>query len=219
VVAKQWWEPWYRRETGGRWRYCIDSAYVPGARDLRAKDLWVPRRIGTKFVEFPLEIVRTPAFKWARHWWASTEELPKTLSGGAVVTSEEWEARRDELVGLSAPELNAWVMLTVGGLAALLNQPEKTTTSYIARGYLPKATVHHDRHPLWSVPIVLRTLAVMQKQRRITKPPVSSRNPDDGSSPDLNAMLRTFNLDDPDDYELNEQNQDDNIETWSDRYS
>jgi hypothetical protein len=200
----RWWESSYKREKGGRWRYLSDSTYVPGAKDLRSGDLWRPKTIGHDWVEFPAFITRTPEFEWARQWWNTDEEMPKpTHAGGAIISAAEWDQNRTQLLGLTAPELCAQHMLTTETLATMLNIAPKTLSAYVARSYLPQPTVHHQRHPLWSVPVVIRTLTVARNARlERERKALHKRPPKTVVVDNLDQLLAQLGLDEPDDYEL-----------------
>jgi hypothetical protein len=206
--VNQWWSPWYRREDGirARWRYVADGAFVPGATDVRAEDLWRPKRIDSQWIEFPGLVVRTPQFKWATNWWSSSHEGPApTSSGGAVISAEEWDLHKDKLIGLNAPELCAQNMLTTESLAHMMGVTTKTVSAFVTRGYVPKPTVHHTRLPLWSIPVVVRSLAATRLAREAKRRPVRDRTPTTVTeSLDELLMRLDLNLDEPDDFELAE---------------
>lgn len=163
-----WWEPWYRRDRGGRWRYRLDGTFVPGARDLRMEGLWRPITVNAAWVEFPGDIIRAwPEFAWAQRWWlAAPPDTPTPRhADGAVISKEEWDLHRDRLIGLTAPELNPATMLSTNAVAALLRVHPKTLTAYVSRGEFPAPTINRGRHPLWSVPVLARHLAVTRAER------------------------------------------------------
>ena len=162
-----WWTASYRRDNAAVWRYVVDNARVPGAHTLTVEGLWKPRRISPDVVAFPVEVVRG----WPEFKWATSIATPYTASE-VVVDAGEWELHRENVAGLTAPELTVAAMVGVSQLAALFRVRPKTVTAYVARGYLPAATFNRGRAPLWSIPVLARTLAALrQSHSPLRRPP------------------------------------------------
>jgi hypothetical protein len=205
-MTNNWWDHSYTRDNGGRWRYAADKTFVPGAKDLHAKDIWKPHSLGTEWVEFPALITRTPHYKWASQWWATTEEQPPpSRPGNAIISADEWHDQQNKIIGLSAPELAPHAMINTNQLAHMLGIAPRTASSYLARGYLPKATINIEHHPLWSVPVIVRTL---RKQQPVAAPKAKRSNKGNTIREypaELSRLIRELGLDEPDQYELDNE--------------
>ena len=169
----QWWSASYRLDSSSKWRYVADGDCVPGARTLTLEGLWKPRQVNPDSVAFPVEVVRGwPEFRWA------TSIVTPYGAREVLVDVGEWELHRDVVAGLIAPELTVAAMVGVNQLASLFHVHPKTVTSYVSRGYLPAATFNRGRSPLWSIPVLTRTLAALRHTYRAPqRPPASSLAP------------------------------------------
>jgi hypothetical protein len=160
-----WWLEWYSRDRAARWRYKIDGALVPGAKDLRLRHICIPTALNDDWVEVNSDLIHSwPALNWARNH-AANAPVPR-YNGGVAIARDEWELNRDTLIGLTAPELSVAMMLNTKALASLLGIQPKTVSAYVTRGYLVGPTFNSDRHPLWSVPVLTRHLRKSREARR-----------------------------------------------------
>jgi hypothetical protein len=169
----RWWVASYRLDSTSKWRYVADGERVPGARTLTLEGLWRPRQVNPDSVAFPVEVIRG----WQEFDWATSIVTPYGARE-VLVDVGEWELHRDVVAGLTAPELTVAVMVGVNQLASLFHVQPKTVTSYVARGYLPAATFNRGRSPLWSIPVLTRTLAALRHTYPSPRrPPASSLAP------------------------------------------
>ncbi len=162
----QWWTASYRLDSTSKWRYVANDERVPGARTLTVEGLWKPRQVNPDSVAFPVEVVRG----WQEFRWATSIVIPPGTNE-VLVDVGEWELHRDTVAGLTAPELTVAAMVGVNQLASLFRVHPKTVTSYVARGYLPAATFNRGRSPLWSIPVLTRTLAALRQTHRAPRRP------------------------------------------------
>jgi hypothetical protein len=169
----RWWIASYRLDSTSKWRYVADGERVPGARTLTVEGLWRPRQVNPDSVAFPVEVIRG----WQEFGWAKSIVTPYGARE-VLVEVGEWELHRDVVAGLTAPELTVAAMVGVNQLASLFHVQPKTVTSYVARGYLPAATFNRGRSPLWSIPVLTRTLAALRITNRSSRrPPAPSLAP------------------------------------------
>jgi len=135
------------------WRYPWGDP-VPGASDLTLGDLLVLGQSLGSIDDVGTFRELSPA---ERRW----------LTGESTCTEQVALRRRqgftphvgDLIVGLSAPELQAPAMLTVGDIADAAGVTKATIDSYRYRGYLPQPQVVRGRTPLWTRPVVHHWLA------------------------------------------------------------
>jgi hypothetical protein len=135
----------YRRHDDGTWHYAWGEE-VP-----RARDLTVAGALG---IALSPEGTLPPSL--------SQEELTRVAALCGVdepLLVHRADGRRQLIIGMDAPELNALTMLTVADIGDLADVSKATIDSYRYRGYLPEPQVVKGRTPLWSRPVVRRWLA------------------------------------------------------------
>lgn len=167
--------PGYHRDRGGRWRYLDGGELVPGARDLTLDRIWRFRR-AQGCVLVPIELTGRghleapiPELGWCSSVALGVTDAPRTQAVDHParhrhqevwrIPIDEWCARAAAPLGLEAPELAIDRLLDVAGVARVAGIGQGTVRSYLHRGYLPGPVRVLGGSPLWSVPIVVRSLA------------------------------------------------------------
>jgi hypothetical protein len=138
----------YERREDGSWWYPWGER-VPGAADLT-----VPQVLG---VVDPAALETRDGVAETRRTAAAEEVARVTARFGLErpVLIEEPETGHQRLVvGVTAPELHAAMMLTVADVAELAAVSKATIDSYRYRGYLPQPQVVRGRTPLWARPVI-----------------------------------------------------------------
>ena len=135
------WNDTYARHDRGVWCYRWGEP-VPGAVDLTLRDVWHHRLPATDPPE-----PATPADEEAAHWAVRCGlQAPVPVPGrdGAPLL----------LVGMTAPELDVMLLLTVADIADVAGVSKATVDSYRYRGTLPAPQVVKGRTPLWTRPVI-----------------------------------------------------------------
>ena len=133
----------YVRDADGTWRYEWGEP-VPAARDLTLRSVLAardPERFGSGR---PPPAARTEDVAWARSLCDISEPIELQRPDGS----------RDLVIGISAPELEVPIMMTVADIADVAEVSKATVDSYRYRGYLPEPQLVKGRTPLWSWPVV-----------------------------------------------------------------
>ena len=152
--ATQVWANAYHRDTDGIWRYASDGTSVPGAVDLTRSCIYQVQRVGDRvLIPTPTAALDHDVKRWLAHIGAREEFHGDTRV--ASVPAAEWD-RIDTWVGMSAPELQLWAVLSLQDVSALTGYSPSTMRVYRSRGLLvgPQRTI--ARTPLWSRPVVER---------------------------------------------------------------
>lgn len=137
----------YVRGPEGVWCYPW-GAPVAGGRDLTLADL-IAIEPGAELFEL-IERYRPLSpeeRRWLRGERVSQDGLVVRVRRGSPYVG-------DLVVGLQAPELHPYALLTVGDIASEAGVSKATVDSYRYRGYLPQPQVMRGRTPLWARPIV-----------------------------------------------------------------
>jgi hypothetical protein len=160
----------YVRDPDGRWRYVDDGEYVPGARDVTLGSLWRFRVEGEHVLVRTSAILADATLSWCRSWADGVQYVPgrRGRHGHEVtlVDREEWEIRRRDVVGVSAPELALNRLIGVRDVARIMGVEESTVRAYLARGYLPKSARPEPLGVAWSLPVILKRLEQRSGQGR-----------------------------------------------------
>ncbi len=160
----------YVRDRDGRWRYRDDGEYVPGARDVTLGSLWRFRVDGEHVMVRTSAILADRNLSWCRSWTDGTAYIPgrRGRHGYEVtlVDREEWELRRRDVVGVTAPELSPGRLVGVRDVARLMGVEESTVRAYLNRGYLPQSVLREPLGPAWSLPVILKRLEQRSGQGR-----------------------------------------------------
>ncbi len=133
----------YHRGDDGVWRYSWGDA-VPGAEDLT-----IAGALATRFErDGQRQALTSEELAWATSLCGVDAPRMVNLPGGG----------RQLIVGMTAPELNVVLLLTVADIAELAKVSKATIDSYRYRGYLPEPQVTKGRTPMWTRPVVRRWL-------------------------------------------------------------
>lgn len=164
----------YWRDAEGVWRYRDGGDEVPGATDLRLRDLFDP----------PLEerdgaTVRVVPRAWASRnpdhplaWVFEHAELGTREP--IVVLLEEWASHADEVVAMAAPDLHPHNLVGVDGVAALAGVSAATVRAYLTRRQMPAPAGRVGGSPVWPRAVIERWL-----RTRRARPAASPSEPDD----------------------------------------
>jgi len=158
----------YWRDGAGQWRYSGGGDPVPGAQDLRLRDLFDPPAGVVHDEAGEARSVRLVPRAWARR----TPGHPLTwvydyaVLGGRddiAVPAEVWEERAGQVVAMAAPELHPHNLHGVDAVADLLGVTPSAVRSYLARGQIPEPLMRVGGSPLWSRPIIERWLPTRRR--------------------------------------------------------
>jgi hypothetical protein len=162
----------YQRDPDGRWRYRDDGTYVPGARDLTLASLWRFVIDGEHVLVRTSAILADPTLSWCRSWSDGTTYVPGRRGRHGYealkVDRDEWELRRNEVIGVIAPELALNRLIGVRDVARIMGVEESTVRAYLTRGYLPASALREPLGPAWSLPVILKRLEQRTGQGRKT---------------------------------------------------
>jgi len=173
----------YWRDRDGVWRYADSRDAVPGARDLRLRDLFDPPLhmiTGDDGEERPTRLVPRA---WARR--APGHPLTwvydfATLGGrdDIAVPAAAWDERAGTVVAMTAPELHPHNLQGVEAVAELLAVTASTVRAYLARGQMPEPVVRVGRTPVWSRPVIERWLPARRRHATAHRPPTTGGSGD-----------------------------------------
>ena len=138
----------YTRDADGVWRYPWGHP-VPGAIDLTLSDLLsIDATVGCTEAIEALRPLSPAERRWLTGQSTAIDQIPVRKRPGVRPHAG------DLIIGMSAPELHAMTMMTVGDVAEAAHVSKSTIDSYRYRGYLPEPQITRSRTPLWARPIV-----------------------------------------------------------------
>ena len=148
------WANAYIRCPDGTWVYASDQTPVPGATDLTRSALHQVRHFDDQVFVPSQSLELDPTLRL----WLESRGLQDEIVGlgrGVLVPVDEWAAK-DTWVGMAAPELHLWAVMTLGEISELAGYSESTLRVQRSRGVLvgPQRTV--GRTPLWARPVIER---------------------------------------------------------------
>ena len=202
VPAQQLWANAYLRRPNGTWVYASDGTPVPGATDLLRSELHQVHHIAGQVFVPSHDPALDPDLQAWLHRRGLRDDIPG-LGSGVLVPAEEW-AEQDVWVGMHAPELHLWAVLTLRDVSQLAGYSESTLRVHRSRGVLvgPQRTV--GRTPLWARPVIQRWLLDRETgPGTVASPLVAEPSPPEGALTDqratevvLGAVRAMFGCDD-----------------------